>query len=251
MDQAYEMFHEVLVKLFNDIMNIEAKAIITPEFRDITNNDMHVIEAVGIREPRNMSSVAKTLGITVGTLTISINGLVKKGYVHRVRSDADRRVVLVSLTEKGKKAYHHHEKFHEDMIQSLLKDLSEEETKTLVSALTNPAGFFSGLQIDIIKKRDFAIYSFVRNGGISLFAYKTMIFRHSLAHFFELLNQFQIGSGYFQVGFQCFTVRGSNLHCDHRTFCQYAFSGSGGNKFWKFWVVCGKCTPETGEFHHI
>ena len=56
MDQAYEMFHEVLVKLFNDIMNIEAKAIITPEFRDITNNDMHVIEAVGIREPRNMSS---------------------------------------------------------------------------------------------------------------------------------------------------------------------------------------------------
>ena len=42
MDQAYEMFHEVLVKLFNDIMNIEAKAIITPEFRDITNNDMHV-----------------------------------------------------------------------------------------------------------------------------------------------------------------------------------------------------------------
>ena len=132
MDQAYEMFHEVLVKLFNDIMNIEAKAIITPEFRDITNNDMHVIEAVGIREPR----------ITVGTLTISINGLVKKGYVHRVRSDADRRVVLVSLTEKGEKAYHHHEKFHEDMIQSLLKDLSEEETKTLVSALTNLRDFF-------------------------------------------------------------------------------------------------------------
>ena len=147
MDQAYEMFHEVLVKLFNDIMNIEAKAIITPEFRDITNNDMHVIEAVGIREPRNMSSVAKTLGITVGTLTISINGLVKKGYVHRVRSDADRRVVLVSLTEKGEKAYYHHEefhreKFHEDMIQSLLKDLSEEETKTLVSALTNLRDFF-------------------------------------------------------------------------------------------------------------
>ena len=146
MEQSDEMFHEVVVKLFNDIMNIEAKAIITPEFRDITNNDMHVIEAVGIREPRNMSSVAKTLGITVGTLTISNNGQVKKGYVHRVRSDADRRVVLVSLTENGEKAYHHHEKFHEDMIQSLLKDLSEEETKTLVSALTNLRDFFQGIK---------------------------------------------------------------------------------------------------------
>ena len=138
----YKELNEILVRLFRNIMDIEEKAIITQEFQDITNNDMHVIEAVGISEPRNMSSVAKTLGITVGTLTISINGLVKKGYVHRVRSDADRRVVLVSLTEKGEKAYHHHEKFHEDMIQSLLKDLSEEETKTLVSALTNLRDFF-------------------------------------------------------------------------------------------------------------
>ena len=139
---TYKAINDILVHLFNEIWELEEKAIITEEYKDITNNDMHVIEAVGIREPRNMSSVAKTLGITVGTLTISINGLVKKGYVHRVRSDADRRVVLVSLTEKGEKAYHHHEKFHEDMIQSLLKDLSEEETKTLVSALTNLRDFF-------------------------------------------------------------------------------------------------------------
>ena len=71
-----------------------------------------------------------------------------------MRSDADRRVVLVSLTEKGEKAYHHHEKFHEDMIQSLLKDLSEEETKTLVSALTNLRDFFriTNSYIDTIKR---------------------------------------------------------------------------------------------------
>ena len=91
MDRAYDTFHEVLVKLFNEIMDIEAKAIITPEYQDITNNDMHVIEAIGIGEPRNMSSVAKTLSVTVGTLTIAINNLVKKGYVHRVRSGEDRR----------------------------------------------------------------------------------------------------------------------------------------------------------------
>ena len=107
MDKAYDTFHEVLVKLFNEIMDIEAKAIITPEFKDITNNDMHVIEAVGIEEPRNMSSVAKSLSITVGTLTISVNNLVKKGYIHRVRSNEDRRVVLISLTDKGKKAFRH------------------------------------------------------------------------------------------------------------------------------------------------
>ena len=142
MDKAYDTFHEVLVKLFNEIMDIEAKAIITPDFKDITNNDMHVIEEVGIEEPRNMSSVAKSLSITVGTLTISVNNLVKKGYIHRVRSNEDRRVVLISLTDKGKKAFNHHKKFHEDMIQSLIAGLSEKEINTLVTALTNLKEFF-------------------------------------------------------------------------------------------------------------
>ena len=142
MDKAYDTFHEVLVKLFNEIMDIEEKAIITPEFKDITNNDMHVIEAVGMGEPKNMSSVAKSLSVTVGTLTISVNNLVKKGYIHRVRSNEDRRVVLIFLTDKGKKAFNHHKKFHEDMIQSLIAGLSDKEINTLVTALTNLKEFF-------------------------------------------------------------------------------------------------------------
>ena len=142
MEKAYDTFNDVLVNLFNEIMDIEARAIITPEFKDITNNDMHVIEAVGIGDPRNMSAVAKLLSITGGTLTIAVNNLVKKGYIERVRSKEDRRVVLVSLTEKGKKAYQHHKRFHEEMVQSLLKGLSDQEISTLVTALTNLREFF-------------------------------------------------------------------------------------------------------------
>ena len=41
-------------------MDVEEKAIITREFQDITNNDMHVIEAIGIGTPKNMSSIAKS-----------------------------------------------------------------------------------------------------------------------------------------------------------------------------------------------
>ena len=39
----YHTLNDVLVNLFRDIMDIEQKAIITEEFQDITNNDMHVI----------------------------------------------------------------------------------------------------------------------------------------------------------------------------------------------------------------
>lgn len=138
----YEAINEVLVKLFNEIMDIEEKALITSEFKDISVNDMHIIEAIGVREPKNMSTVARALSVTVGTLTIAINNLVKKGYVERVRSQEDRRVVLISLSEKGAKAFHHHEKFHDKMVLAVLKDLNMEETEALTNALLKLQKFF-------------------------------------------------------------------------------------------------------------
>lgn len=137
-------FHEVnekFVNLFNHVMDIEEKAVITDEFKEITNNDMHVLEAIGIKEPKNMSAIAKDLSITVGTLTIAVNNLVKKGYVNRKRSECDRRVVLVSLSEKGEKAFFHHKQFHEEMVEAALKNLDEEQTELLVRVLSNLEDF--------------------------------------------------------------------------------------------------------------
>ena len=45
---AYETINDVLVNLFNEILKLEEEAIITEEFKDITNNDMHIIEAIGL-----------------------------------------------------------------------------------------------------------------------------------------------------------------------------------------------------------
>ena len=136
------VLNEVLVRLFRNINVIEERAICTGEYKDVTANDMHVIEAIDMEEARNMSSVARSLGVTTGTLTIAVNSLVKKGYVERVRSEEDRRVVLVSLSEKGKKAYLHHRQFHEQMIEAIVEELSEEEQAVLEKALVKLDRFF-------------------------------------------------------------------------------------------------------------
>jgi DNA-binding MarR family transcriptional regulator len=127
--------NEVLVKLFRSINTIEEKAVCTDEYKDVTTNDMHVIEAIGMDSAKNMTSVAKALDVTTGTLTIAVNSLVKKGYVDRVRSEQDRRVVLISLSEKGKGAYLHHRKFHDDMISAVVDELSADEQEVLEKAL--------------------------------------------------------------------------------------------------------------------
>ena len=141
--ERYDVFHDILVNLFQEIMDIEEKALITAEFKNISVNDMHIIEAIGTGEPKNMSTVAKLMSVTVGTLTIAINNLVKKGYVSRVRSEEDRRVVLIFLTEKGKRAFQHHREFHDGMVKALVEGLDEGQQKILVKSLLNLRTFFN------------------------------------------------------------------------------------------------------------
>ena len=137
-----ETLNELLVKLFKDILEIEAKSLITEEFKDITYNDMHIIEAVGVDEPRNMKTVAKLMSVTTGTLTKAMDALCEKGYVVRERSTKDKRVIKLRLTDKGKSAYYHHEQFHRQMIKNIASEMSEQETEVLIYALAKMVDYF-------------------------------------------------------------------------------------------------------------
>lgn len=144
MGDEYKAINQVLVKLVNEIWKLEGDAIITKEFKDITNNDMHVIEAVGLGDGRNMSSIAKKLNVTVGTLTIAMNNLVNKKYVERRRSEKDRRVVLIKLTDRGVSAYKHHEDYHRQMIEAIMEKIDESELPVLMKMLDGVTEFFKG-----------------------------------------------------------------------------------------------------------
>ncbi|MGN1267765.1 MAG: MarR family winged helix-turn-helix transcriptional regulator [Dorea sp.] len=144
MEDAYKVINHTLVSLINEIWTLEEKAIISEEFKDITNNDMHVIEQIGLGDGDNMSSIAKRLNITVGSLTTAMNNLVNKKYVERQRSEEDRRVVFVRLTEKGRKAYKHHEDYHKQMTCAILDKLDKEELPVLVKTLDALEEFFTG-----------------------------------------------------------------------------------------------------------
>ena len=39
-------FKVILVKLFNDILDYQESALSTSEFKDLTNNDIHVISSI-------------------------------------------------------------------------------------------------------------------------------------------------------------------------------------------------------------
>lgn len=142
MNKSTITINELLVQLFNDILQIEEKSLKEGIISDLSITEIHTIEAIGMYDEKSMSEVAQILKITVGTLTTAINKLIKKEYVERKRIEEDRRVVLVKLTKKGKLAYRIHEKFHHDMVNTAIDGLSEEEEEVLISSLDKINKFF-------------------------------------------------------------------------------------------------------------
>ena len=154
MEDVYKMINHVLVNLINEIWELEEKAIITEEYKDISNNDMHIIEAIGLGEGSTMSVIAKKLNITAGSLTTSMNSLVNKKYAVRERSEQDRRVVHIRLTKKGERTFYHHQEFHRKMTEAVINCLGEEELPVLLKTLDKLSEFFREYPIEQGEKKE-------------------------------------------------------------------------------------------------
>ncbi|HCT95736.1 MarR family transcriptional regulator [Vagococcus sp.] len=144
MDANLEKVNKYLVTVFNDILTIEESELQKSQFDDLSIKEMHTIEAIGLHNERTSSEVAKRLSITVSTLTVAINNLEKKGYVERVRSEKDRRIVRLKLTNRGRLFYRVHQHFHKKMVEAALKDMDESEQQALIKGLANLHQFLKG-----------------------------------------------------------------------------------------------------------
>lgn len=142
MDKTLTMINELLVQLFNDVIQIEEQSLKNGVLSDLSITEIHTIEAIGMYTEKTMSEVAQILKITVSTLTTAINKLIKKGYVERKRIEEDRRVVLIKLTKRGKLAFRLHERFHREMINTAIEGFNLEEEKILISSLNKINQFF-------------------------------------------------------------------------------------------------------------
>jgi DNA-binding MarR family transcriptional regulator len=136
MKEKLVRINDMLVEVYDDIIHIEEDAIKNGAFSDLSITEIHTIEAVGLYSSKTMSEIASALDITMGTLTIAVDKLIKKGYMERFRSVTDRRIVNVNLTKRGKLAYRIHEKFHLDMVKAIMLDFTAEEEEVLLTALS-------------------------------------------------------------------------------------------------------------------
>jgi len=103
------------------------------DINDISISEIKVLYRIGISNTKSMSDIANELKITKGTLSITVNSLVKKGYVIRNRHKQDRRVIILYLTTKAIKAVKTYQKFYVLLLNELVN--SDEDSKTLLDIL--------------------------------------------------------------------------------------------------------------------
>jgi DNA-binding MarR family transcriptional regulator len=79
------------------------------------------------------------LGIPLSTAAHTIDRLVHKGLVMRVRSDEDRRIVQVEMSESGKKLHAALRAKHQAMALSWLEPLSPNGRETFLNMMAKIA----------------------------------------------------------------------------------------------------------------
>ncbi|BDB97923.1 MarR family winged helix-turn-helix transcriptional regulator [Saccharolobus caldissimus] len=83
-----------------------------------------------------MSRVAEKYMLTKAGLTSIIDRLEEKNLVKRVRSEEDRRVIYVELTDKGREKLAESRKVFQEVLANFMRKISEDEIKELERIFT-------------------------------------------------------------------------------------------------------------------
>ena len=90
----------------------------------LTPKEIHTVQAIGEREPINLTEVATHFGVTKSAASQMVAKLTEKGFVQKEFAAHSNKEYGLSLTKLGWKAFDAHSRVHGKHWESLLKRLS-------------------------------------------------------------------------------------------------------------------------------
>ena len=97
------------------------------------------------RCPRSLGELAEKQGVSLPTMSNSVSVLAERGWVTRLPSKSDRRVMIVELTPPGEQVLTQVQARMETYMTELLSDLSPEQLKQLLTGVQILEGVFPSL----------------------------------------------------------------------------------------------------------
>jgi len=126
---------DLICSIFNAGQILRERAREESNLTDCSFLHMHTLHYVEENGSANMKEIAQFLHITPPSATSVVNSLVKRGFIVRAGSDADRRSIRLQVTKTGQKLLH--DSFQRIMatVEENINKLSETEKKAFLSIL--------------------------------------------------------------------------------------------------------------------
>jgi DNA-binding MarR family transcriptional regulator len=128
------VIHETLMEISGNIER-RNKRMISKEFAALSMAEARALFILRDGSAKNMTFIARMLGVAVSTATATVDKLARKKLVQRSVGDADRRQWLVKLTPKAKKLVAELEKSAIEGTKQFLACLSKSEIAFLKKIL--------------------------------------------------------------------------------------------------------------------
>lgn len=102
---------------------------------DITTDQFQILQFIKQHEQVTSTQIAQTMGVGKSAITALVNRLVQKEFIERERNEADRRVVYLSLTDKGQQVVAATEKELYQFIEDKLAHFDVDDIEGFLHAL--------------------------------------------------------------------------------------------------------------------
>lgn len=134
-DEQLNVFFRQTKKLVDIIEKDIKKQLTYTDINDLTLAEIGILDCINIDSEKTIKEIADSLGVALSTPTKTMDRLVKKGYINRKTSDADRRMVIARLTEKGTMALLKINEMRNNHIKLVMSILSNNEIDNLSSII--------------------------------------------------------------------------------------------------------------------
>ncbi len=122
--------------MINEILDKRYKRD-NPEMKNVSKGQGRIIAVLKRKDRISTKDLSEILNISVSSLNETLNKLEQKGFVKKVPSNEDKRVLLIELTEKGKEVEfkNHNDLDIFDSLNDIEKDYLDDYLNRLIMEL--------------------------------------------------------------------------------------------------------------------
>jgi DNA-binding MarR family transcriptional regulator len=112
---------------------------------ELSDAQYHALACLRDQEAMPTGEIALAADVSPASATEMLEGLARAGLVERIRSERDRRVVLSSLTDRGRELVEERHARFQSRFQNATAQFSADELRTAASVLEALRGMFEEL----------------------------------------------------------------------------------------------------------